>query len=32
MKEILWQLQMYLIDLEYYKFVMEWLIELELML
>jgi len=32
MKEALWQLQMYLLDLEYYKFILEWFIELGLML
>jgi len=31
MKEILWQLQMYVIDLEMYKFIMEWLIKLGLL-
>jgi hypothetical protein len=31
MKEILWQLQMYVLDLEMYKFIMEWLIKLGLL-
>jgi hypothetical protein len=31
MKEILWQLQMYVLDLEMYKFVLEWLIKLGLL-
>jgi len=28
MEKILWQLQMYVLDLEMYKFIMEWLIKL----
>jgi hypothetical protein len=31
MKEILWQLQMYVLDLEMQKFILEWLIKLGLL-
>jgi len=31
MEKILWQLQMYVLDLEMYKFIMEWLIKLGLL-
>ena len=30
MIEILWQLEMYLLDLEIYKFILEWIIKLGL--
>jgi hypothetical protein len=30
MIEILWQLEMYLLDLEMYKFILEWIIKLGL--
>lgn len=31
MEEILWQLQMYVLDLEMHKFILEWLIKLGLL-